>query len=233
MAGKGNKEGFFTKVKSEFSEGTEKVFISFKKGYDGIAPNTVLLLKYTVLTLIVAFLYAGALVLFPDFSAFSYSVFLPISILIILFYHELLNVQVRDFYRVIYDSLVLAFFFLVVYFLFSYSAAGQSAGSGPGVVAIAASTVAMFIFVVMLFSPVYMVKAGATPLNALKNAFRFISRNAIKGMFYIIVLLLVLSSVTALLSAIGLVFVSPIAFVFLSYCMFIFVNAFWDCCRND
>ncbi|MCX8200428.1 MAG: hypothetical protein N3G76_03080 [Candidatus Micrarchaeota archaeon] len=230
---KENKKGFAERIRAEFFDGVSKVSLSMKNGLDDAAIRWPLMLKYTVFTLIVAFLYVAGLAMFPDMSLVSYTVFLPISALILLFHHELFSIQVKDIARLAYSTVMLSLFFFVVYQLFSYGTAGSHAGDKSGPLAIASSTLAMFLFVIMLFMPAYSVKAGSSPLSALKNAFRFLARNAVKGMFYVIVLLTALSLLTAAFSMIGLAFASPIVFIFLSYTIFIFINAFWEVCRND
>ncbi len=229
-------KGFFQKIQAEFSEGMHALSSSLDRGLNDTKEKPVLIVKYGILTLAVAFLYVGLMFLLPEMAAYlSYTLFIPVAVLILMFHHELFAIPMKDIKRFALNTLAIAVFFLVIYLLFTYSASqpADTPETPRSPLALVASTAAIFMFVLFLFLPVYMVKSGATPLGAIKNAFRFLSKNAIKGMFYVVLLLLLLSAITTIPSIIGLALVSPIIFVLLSYCLFIFINSFWEHCRNS
>jgi len=234
MAEKKEDNGFFENLQHDFRKGVDDLTISLDNGLNNSRAHLVLLAKYTVFTLIVAFVYAALIVILPDMAQYlTYTLFIPLAVLILLFHHELFSVPVKDINRFAFNSLALAIFFILIYLPLSYTLSHQTPEGEPqSPLTIISSTIAIFIFVIFLFIPIYLVKAGASPLGAVRNTFKFMTKNAIKGMFYVVMLLMLLSVLSSLPSLVGVVMLSPVLFVFLSYCVFVFAGSFWERCRN-
>lgn len=237
---KKDERGFFGKLQSEFWSGLSILGASLDSGLNTLKSKPFLLAKYTIFTLVVAFIYVALIVQLPEATPYlSYVLFAPLAVLMLMFHHELFSLPVKDIGRFIYNSIVLAAFFLIIYLLFSYTASHQAppgtedALQAQSPLVLVSSTIAIFLFVLFLFLPLYMVKAGSAPFGAVRSAFKFLSKNAIKGVSYVVVLLMALSTISSLPSLVGLTIISPIIFVFLSYGVFIFISSFWEQCRNS
>ncbi|MCX8205675.1 MAG: hypothetical protein N3H30_00395 [Candidatus Micrarchaeota archaeon] len=239
-------------ISDSISSGTQ---LSLSKGW--------LLLKYLVMTFVVAFAY----VMLASVPYMGHTIFIPISLLILMFHHEMLGVPASDRARLAKNAFLTAILLAVVFYLFAFAAAppAESGGAlnatvqansspnesaadaapqklggsdgpqaqqhGASIPAIIASSLSIFLFALFAFMPVYMVKAGAQFTQAAKSSFKFISRNSMKAMSYLLLLLLSFSAISSLPAAIGLAPLSAVIFMLLGYAFFVFAYAFWERCR--
>ncbi len=247
MAGKEKNKsgkGFFDTVGSDISKGISILSDSFAEGFSRTTSHQFLIIKYTLLAIVLSVVYA----LLSQIPYFTYTIVLPLSLLILTFYHEMLQIKITDKKRVAANTLMLSLILFVIYLLFSFNAPSPGAVGPEGlnstmgvqqtapehnIPSILASSAAIFLFALFLFMPIYMVKAGATPVKAVRSAFTFVSRNSMKTMTYMLILIILISFLSMLPSAIGLAVLSPLLFMLLSYAMLIFIYSFWEKCREE
>ncbi|MGC8923697.1 MAG: hypothetical protein ACP5H8_00680 [Candidatus Micrarchaeia archaeon] len=220
-------KGLLEKAKDDIIDGYSKIKRSLSEGSSAFLNNTYILLKYTLLTIVLSVSY----VFIQGIPYISYAYLLPATVLILHFHYEFLIIPVKDLKRFSFNTLSLTFLLLISYVTITFNPQSHSQDQFPTVHLIS-TFISLFSFALFLFQPVYMVKAGATPLKALKNAFGFISNNALKTMTYIIILFFALSILSSIPSLTPLSFLSPVVFIYLSYGVFIFIHSFWEVCRK-
>lgn len=221
-------------ISDSVSSGTQA---SFSKG--------ILLLKYLVMTVVVAFAY----VMLLGVPYMGETIFIPLSLLILMFHYEFIGLPVSDRTRLAKNVILSAILLAMIFHLFMFSSANTGKGAfandgtptGPqasqsdateqSVPAILASSISIFLFVLFVFMPIYMVKAGAGFMQAAKSSFKFIAKNSMKTMSYVLLLLLSFSTLSSLPVLVGLAPLSALLFMLLGYAFFIFTYSFWERCR--
>ncbi len=221
-----DKESFINKLKRDVEEGYSTVSEAVLSGINLTKSRLVLLTKYAVLTIILALLYSAV---FQQSEYAAYTIFVPVGVLILYFYHEVLEVKVKNLKRFAINALFLGMLLLAIAVLFSATTYENNSSSPLSIIA---SSAAIFMFAVFMFAPIYIAKAGASPISSIKSAFKFITSNAMKTMFYIFMLVLTISIASSLPALAGMMILSPIVFFYMSYAAFIFIIVFWSACKK-
>lgn len=220
-----NKPGFFDKLKLDMNEGVRIISESIKSGWSSTKSRLVLLTKYALLTIVLSIAY----VLISSYTPYAiYTIFIPLGVLLLYFYHEMLQIKVKNKMRFFWNALVIGVIIFIIASLLSYSASQND--SSP--LSIISSSMGIFLLVIFLFMPIYVVKAGATPAKALKSSFMFATKNAMKTMFYVFFLIITLSIISSIPALIGATVITPILFSYLAYALFIFIIVYWDTCKK-
>ncbi|MEM0437705.1 MAG: hypothetical protein QXU54_00210 [Candidatus Micrarchaeia archaeon] len=234
-------------IRNDIAAGIGIISDSISAGAQASVSKGILLIKYLVMTFVVAFAYAMLL----GIPYMGDTIFIPLALLILMFHYEFLGMPANDRMRLAKNTLLSAIILAVVFYLFMFSSGGKSAaavaddGAAPGqqeqagqgeaaqpsVAAILASSISIFLFVLFVFMPIYMVKAGAGFMQAARSSFKFISKNSMKTMSYVLLLLLSFSTLSSLPALVGLTPLSALLFMLLGYAFFVFTYSFWERCR--